>query len=174
MTILYHGTDKIFGDFNLDTIGKNGTANGYGIYFTDSIDFAKKYGNVVYTVNLKIKRAIREGARTISRRELSNLLIALHREYDILNDFNDVSYYGSHKVLVDALDTYNDVDCDVAIVSELANIVGCKLGVNRVINDTLGINCIVSKKYLNDLNDLRTDYVAMVPEMVKIMKIENK
>lgn len=54
--IFYHGSDTMFNEFNRKYI-TNGNI-GAGFYFTPVIGLAKKYGNIIYKVKLKIKHPI--------------------------------------------------------------------------------------------------------------------
>ena len=53
--ILYHGSNKHFKEFNRVNRGSNRTASGFntsGIFLTDDINFAKQYGDIIYTVEV--------------------------------------------------------------------------------------------------------------------------
>ena len=57
--ILYHGSNVAFNKFTLDGINTNSNdEEGVGIYLTDSIDEAKRYGKYVYIVRLRLGRAV--------------------------------------------------------------------------------------------------------------------
>jgi hypothetical protein len=43
MRVYYHGTSSVFNEFSYKPIGTQGTASGYGFYFTDDKDTAKTY-----------------------------------------------------------------------------------------------------------------------------------
>lgn len=68
--ILYHGTNSIITEFATDFIG-SGTGNyqfGPGIYFTNDIDLAKKYGKNIYEVKC-VKARLRKAESKVPRWE---------------------------------------------------------------------------------------------------------
>ena len=98
---LFHGSMNKFDEFSLDHKGLNGTANGFGVYLTPNKEMATMYaeqgsnGNngFVYEVNVELEKPISMNERTITDEELSKVIDKLQESNDILNDYNDVSYY---------------------------------------------------------------------------------
>lgn len=121
---LYHGTTNVFDTFDYSRIGQNGTQYGIGFYFTKDINTARMYAEnengYVYTIDLDVKKPLSCDKISLSMAQVKRLLSAVHRENDILNDIEDVAYYGLEKVLNDATSLFidnnnNDVDiiCDI-------------------------------------------------------------
>ena len=142
---LYHGSKNDFNQFNFKHLGKNGKAQGSGIYLTTNSDFAKGYGDILYTVDMVKGKALSLDKITITRATLKKIMLDLHDTVDYLNCINDVSYYGVTKVLNEALKleldyNNNDVDLYNSIVNASGDLLeGCKAfkkhGYNFIQND---------------------------------------
>lgn len=77
LKVMYHGTPNEFTVFNpMLQGGKNGTAEGYGIYFTDSEEVAKSYGDKRMSGYLNVTHPARADRKTIKKGELVKLLKA--------------------------------------------------------------------------------------------------
>ena len=124
---LYHGSHNDFNQFNFKHLGKNGKAQGSGIYLTTNPQFAKGYGDILYAVDIVKGKALSLDKITISRTTLKKIILDLHDTVDYLNNINDVSYYGVAKVLNDTLKLQleyntNDVDIYNSIVNEAGDL----------------------------------------------------
>ena len=77
LKVMYHGTPNEFTVFNpLLQGGKNGTAEGYGIYFTDVAEVTESYGDKTMSGYLNITHPARADKKTIKRSDLVKLLKA--------------------------------------------------------------------------------------------------
>lgn len=123
MEKLYHGSDNMFKKFSLKHLGKNGKAQGFGVYLASKEESAKMYGDIIYEVDVKLDKELSLNKITLKKMILTKILKELHKSNDILNDFNDVDYYGSNFVLNETINNlidYNDNDVD--IINELYNL----------------------------------------------------
>lgn len=171
--LLYHGTKAIFDEFSLDYLGMNNNAEGAGIYFTDSIEVAKTYAyenGRILTVEVNGQKPLDSYEITLSRDEISTVLTKLHEMDGILDNFNDISYYGIDYVLEEAIDSlmYNTNDMD--IVSEISNTYGDSSVVLNVIYKELGYDhTLVEATWGYDLGQKKI-YIAFTPEIINIIK----
>ena len=115
----YHGSPSIIESWNLSHIGETtGTAGGgFGIYFTTSEDEAEIYGDNIYSVDLSLGHGVSVDFRTLSRADISKLLI--HYESKINNSY--VENWGSFSDAVNALD---ELETDTDIIGDLCNATG--------------------------------------------------
>ena len=75
LKVMYHGTSADFNIFDTSISGgKNGTAEGFGLYFSDSPDVASTYGDKTKTGYLNIKRPASSTQKTIKQTELQKLI----------------------------------------------------------------------------------------------------
>lgn len=75
LKVMYHGTSADFNIFDTSISGgKNGTAEGFGLYFSDSPDVASAYGDKTKTGYLNIKRPASSTQKTIKQAELQKLI----------------------------------------------------------------------------------------------------
>lgn len=126
----YHGSEKRFGEFNLNNLGANGTAQGSGVYLTPNEDMAEMYANIkkeqgyLYEVTVELGNPLSLSEITIKDNELSEIIDLLQRSNDILNDYNDVDYYGEKTVKREAIAMLKENENDVDLMNELNNITG--------------------------------------------------
>ena len=73
---LFHGTNEEFYEFKFDKGGKNGIAEGYGIYLAGTREVSKSYGNRILEVYANIKRPARSDQKTMKKSELKKLIKA--------------------------------------------------------------------------------------------------
>ena len=173
---LYHGSKNKFEKFSYDFVGSNaGNDEGYGFYFTDSKELAERYadGGYVYTVNFKKEKSLNEKKISITITELRKVLQILHKSNDILNDFNDVEYYGYSRVMNEAVEMLRENKNDVDMVAELCNICGDKETVLKTIAKVTGRNCINStdNKFIKNGDNSRL-IIALVNDDIEIVNIE--
>jgi len=126
--LLYHGSLNKFNKFSLEFKGLNGRSEGEGVYLTTSKTIA--YGGYAgeegytYTVRLHEGKELSNYEVTLSPDEVIQI-IEYVGAYDILNNYEDVDYYGMEYVKEIALDTifrYNDDDN--GIISDLYTVSG--------------------------------------------------
>lgn len=129
---LYHGSQNKFDEFNLDNLGANGTAQGFGIYLTPNIDMAGMYAHTnagleettgyLYYVKADLENELSLDELTIDRDTLSDILDYLHEENEILYDYGDVGSYGIDSVKETAMEMLlENNDNDIDLMNDLAN-----------------------------------------------------
>lgn len=174
---LYHGTTKKFDKFDFAFVGlENGTAEGKGFYFSDTIGIASVYGRngYLYTVELETGREITEHTK-MTRNEFKALLMALDKEVEYLSNYGEVAFEGLETVLNRAIESeFKYSDNDVDILGSLANGCGSLEMVNRTAYEVLGITHIRNNQTVwgNQIKEHHGVYVALIPELIKIEKIE--
>ena len=169
MTILYHGSTQLFKKFDHDQIGNNGTAKGFGFYFSSDKKGAEHYADkYLYTVNANLKGALSYDRRTIKKTKTRILLNRLHKVLNIFDDFYDVSQYGEWKVMEDALNLLKDTHTDVDLFCELCTITGDKEAVSRAFLDLFSVNHWVTFDYGYNIT------VITISEDIDILEITEK
>jgi GNAT superfamily N-acetyltransferase len=112
--IWYHGTNKPVKKFRFDLIGKNSERitnyHGYGIYFINNIDRAKKYGDIIIKVKIDTDSDIMEGAMT--KEQLLKIFNQMKKENFELkpndeNYYNDPPFHDNHSVINDVVEFYD-------------------------------------------------------------------
>lgn len=116
--LLYHGSDAHFKAFHLDNMGKNGTANGRGIYLTDIIEDASKYGRYLYTVKVHLESELSSTQRILSHEKLSSIIDYINQEDDgqYISNYDDIStapYDTIKDTIIRNLIHYSDNDVDI-------------------------------------------------------------
>lgn len=76
LKVMYHGTNNEFTVFDFSQGGKNGTAEGYGIYTSDREDVSRHYGGRLIEGYVNITRPAASDQKTIKRSELKKLIRA--------------------------------------------------------------------------------------------------
>lgn len=75
--VMYHGTDGEFTIFDpIINGGKNGVAEGYGLYFTDASEVAEAYGDRLMQTYINIKKPATSFEKTIKQTALAKLIKA--------------------------------------------------------------------------------------------------
>ena len=112
-TVWYHGTNASFDSFKIDDTPKNGDEHGAGIYFTKYPDVANTYaasnkeGANVIPVHLKLKKELK---KPLTRVQIHKIISDSPHLEDSLYNFGDLKYYGKHKVLNDAINSYTHLE----------------------------------------------------------------
>lgn len=176
--ILYHGTTKKFEKFSMEFIGANGTSEGIGLYFTDSKDVAYSYAypkGRVFSISFEEDgKCLPADEITLTRSELEILLLSLHKSRDILNDFNDVSYYGVTEVLNYAIDlTLESSNDNLDILCSLAHTCGDSEEVLRICNEILGYDYSKVQATWNSNPNKRQTIYLMFKTDLDIIAIED-
>lgn len=173
---LFHGSMNQFEEFSLDNVGKNGTAQGFGIYLTPNKEMAGMYASkreeqgYLYTVDVELNKSVSLDERTVTEEELSEIIDRLQESNDILNDFNDVDYYGEKVVKREVLATLNENENDVDLMNEIANTIGDDKKTAEVFYEVGGYTHAVAGNQLR-----QQDHVVIIfdPERVKIEKVQD-
>lgn len=134
LLVVYHGSPAVFTVFDTEKIGRNGSQEGKGIYFTDNKNFAEGYsenGGQLLKGYLNIKKPLSDNSRTLSRKQVEKLIRAIDPTGDELlaNYAMDSRYYGTGNhhlwytsAMKDALEMImSGCDTDSEIMAELAN-----------------------------------------------------
>lgn len=179
--ILYHGSPRLFNSFDYQYVGENGTNEGKGFYFSDSIEIASSYAidkegkdGYLYKVKLDLKESITEQGKRFSIDDYKRFVVALQKERDFLSCYGDVSYEGFETVLHNAVtNEYEYCDNDVDILCSIANACGSLEAVNRIACEVLGINYILAEQveWGQQRKKGHKVYVALIPEMIKIVEV---
>lgn len=174
---LYHGTTAKFDNFSMDFMGEHATSEGLGLYFSDSKDVARGYAydnGIIFTIEFNGKKPISSERVTFSRKEVERLLLELQESSQILNDYNDVSYYGLERVLNETIENImSDNENDVDIICELANICGSKKEVLRILHDVLGYDyCKTKASWGYDVGQ-KYIYTIFATDIFNIVEIED-
>ena len=74
LKVMYHGTQNQFTVFDFSQGGKNGTAEGFGIYLTDNPEVSQSYGDRIIKGYANITKPAYSDRRTIKRNELAKLI----------------------------------------------------------------------------------------------------
>lgn len=127
---VYHGTGSHFNVFSYDFIGKTGSAEGYGFYFTDQIEKARGYskkGTDVMSGYLNITKPLSTSELTLTENEIRGLLSELDPTGDeILANFE---YTGEgypskqwyNKAMKETIDTLMENESDDDVLAEIVN-----------------------------------------------------
>lgn len=167
--ILYHGSTQLFNTFDYDKIGENGTSKGFGFYFSSDKHGAEHYADkYLYTVNADLKNTLSYEKRTIKKTKTRILLNRLHKQVNILNDFNDVSYYGEWKVMEYALNLLKDNQTDVDLFCELSTICGSIEIVARAFLELFNMNHWTTFDCAYNMT------IVTIPEDIEILEIAEK
>ena len=183
--VVWHGSPSDFNEFSLRYLGTNGTAEGYGFYFTDRRAVAESYARGteaqrhqgangrLFEVFLNIAKPLSNERVTMTREEFRRFLRELNRQTDadgnpleLLSNYGDAAYEGENAVMREAERLeYDGNDNDVDIVHSIINAVGDKETVFRVLRSTTGFDGIVADdpKWGGD----QTVYVAFSPTQIK-------
>ena len=171
--LVYHGSKELFTEFDYSRIGTNGTTEGQGFYFTDNLQVAKAYSDkdgYIYEVEFLAKKSLNSEKINLKRSEIKKILTALHSEMDILSNWDDVEYYGLNKVLNMAIENIMLCNSDVEIYGSLCNITDDIELISKTFNKVLGYDSIVLKADWANQNI----YIAIIPEIIKIINVNKK
>lgn len=158
LKVVYHGSTAVFTEFDLSFMGRHGSAEGQGIYFTDSKTMAEGYQNAdgqLMEGYLLISKPLSDSKLTLTRAEVRKLLTALDPTGDDIVSNYDTSgmgypsrawYNRSMNAALDMLMDGNDTDTE--LMGEIANINGDTAPVLRAAREVLGYDgYIVEGKY---------------------------
>ena len=132
----YHGTENDFTVFNFSQGGKNGTADGFGIYLTNDPEVASSYGNRMIEGYVNATRpASALTSQTLTKAELRRLItrtvedeaIQMAEDYDSnveeakfdtwISNYTDTRYAGTINKAIDqvisGITSYNGNDMDI-------------------------------------------------------------
>ena len=130
---VYHGTGAQFNEFSYDFLGKNGSAEGQGFYFTDSKEMASGYASgeqgQILDGYLRMEKTLSDSEKTLTRKQLRDILKAVDPTCeDVCINYEQTGGAGypgaawKARALNDAVSAIfegNDTDSD--ILAEIAN-----------------------------------------------------
>jgi len=173
--VVYHGSNAVFDKFDFSFIGEQGSAEGYGFYFTDDKSTAQGYINsrkgpgALYETYVTIQKPMRLDQPVFSPETIEVLMETIAKkemEFDPegIEDVYDTSIY-SNGLTVEMVVEGNDNAVDQ--IAELANIVGSKEMVLTAVKEVTGYDGIVSKGFGNQGKGGGTIYVPFTPTQIK-------
>ncbi len=123
--IAYHGSPKEFQDFSYEYLGTNGTAEGFGFYFTSDKKIAEGYaeGGMVKEVYLNINKPLSFNSLTITPKDLSIFLRRLDPDgQGYLSNWGEADFQGYENILNTAVEgELSGSDNDVDLISGIIN-----------------------------------------------------
>ncbi|MFF2531521.1 hypothetical protein ACFVS2_21675 [Brevibacillus sp. NPDC058079] len=170
--MVYHGSRELFEVFDYSKIGTNGTMEGKGFYFTDSVGVASGYGGdgYLYTVEFHSKKPLSSEKKTITKEGLKKYLLALHEATDYLFYWGDVACEGLEKVLNKAVSgEYDHSANDVDIISGIANASGNMEASLSLVYQVLGYDSIVLDA---DWGNGQKLYIALTNDIIQIIEVK--
>lgn len=184
LKVVYHGSPADFNTFSLEYLGTNGTAEGYGFYFTDKKSIAENYSRghegqqngasgKLFEVYLDIKKPLSDTEVTMSRAQFKKFLTTLNKQVDadgepldVLSNYGDVAWEGLNNVLNYAMEIeYDGSDSDVNLVHSIINGCGNMEVVLDVLRKTTGYDGIIVENAT--WGGDQKIYLAFHPEQIK-------
>jgi len=146
--LAYHGSPKDFQEFSYEFLGTNGTAEGYGFYFTSDKRIAEGYANggVLKEVYLDINKPLSYTTSTISPEALANFFRVLDPDgQGYLSNWGESDYEGYENVIRTAVEgelsgSDNDVDLISGIITGWG---GNPESIYPILKQTLGYDGII-------------------------------
>lgn len=179
--VVYHGTATQFDKFDPKTIGRSGSSEGYGFYFTDASSIARGYvregGNLIEAY-LSIQNPMPHNRKNFNINEVSSILDRLV-SIEINMYPNEIESY-QDSFLSNMIDTYSTDkkgaideaarmivdgnDSAVDQIAEISNIYGDKITPLKSVRDSLGFDGIYVKDFQEGEGDV---YLSWFPEQIK-------
>ncbi|AIL33085.1 hypothetical protein IX83_06980 [Basilea psittacipulmonis DSM 24701] len=133
--VVYHGTGHApFDTFTMDFMGKNGTADGRGHYFTSDPNFANLYTSEnghVFSVFLNVPTVFSNDKVTLKPTAIKKIIKRIDElngdetEVGFLSNYDDVAYSGEAAAMRTALEYLLEENSnDVDVINEMINING--------------------------------------------------
>lgn len=170
--VVYHGSPDQFTIFDANKIGRNGTSNGQGFYFTNDPSYAESYmneGGSLFKVFLNLRQPLDSEKLTVTRSDLRKILKTiddLQKEDGIsyfLSNYDDVETVGIQRVLAAAVDLeMNSSENDVELIGGLVNGSGSLNDVYMALRKTTRRDGIIAKQ-----QDNSTHYVVGASNQIK-------
>lgn len=171
--LVYHGSPNKFDKFSYDKIRTNGTMEGAGFYFTDNKEIAKGYGGnsgYLYTAKLNINKSLSNEKKTLTIKEVEDLIKALPEDADFLSNYGDVDYEGYNEVMERALDSeYKYADSDTEILGSIYNACGENQKVIELFYSELGYDSIIARPDWGR----QTIYIALTNDIIQISNVSS-
>jgi len=149
--IAYHGSPKEFQEFSYEFLGTNGTAEGFGFYFTSDKSIAEGYaeGGILKKVYLDINKPLSFNSLTISPEDLAKFLKVLDPDgQGYLSNWGESDYEGYENVVNTAVEgEFSGSDNDVDLISGIINgWGGAPESIYPILKQVLGYDGIIVDK----------------------------
>ncbi len=147
---MFHGSQSKFDSFSLDFVGKNGTTEGYGIYFTDNKTIAENYAHNgwLYSVELNIKDTLKDDVQELTAADIRNIIKLIDSDGSgFLSNYGEVAYTngGYTSLLITAAnECLSFCDTDVDIIGSIHNAGVDLKSLLLAVTETTNKNCIIS------------------------------
>jgi hypothetical protein len=109
----YHGSSNLISEFNLDNVGGENAINqeGPGIYLTSSADDAKKYGNHIHEVKVRMSKArMMPDQRTIKPEFVRGLIAKSPIRDEVLQNWDENQQRAMHAAVEGIMSSYGPND----------------------------------------------------------------
>lgn len=169
--LVYHGSSSFFRIFDYDKMGKNGTSEGRGFYFTDNRGIALSYAinGYLYTVNTRFTKKLSSNRKTITKQQLKVYITELDKATDYLSNWGDAHYMGYQRVLnLAASAEYSNSDNDVDLICSICNGCGSNELALTILNRVLGYDSCIQKA---DWGNQKI-YIATVHSAFEILRVD--
>lgn len=172
LKVVYHGTGSEFTEFSCDFIGRQGSAEGRGFYFTDQEEKAigyQKNGVKVMRGYLNITKPLSISKLTLKSSEVKKLLAEIDPTGDeILSnyDYTGEGYPSKqwyNRTLREAVDLLMENESDADLLAEVANSGSDNETVLNKVRELLGYDGYIAENKYNDGNV----YVAFASNQFK-------
>jgi len=197
LKLMYHGTADDFTIFNpFLKGGKNGTAEGYGLYFADNSEVSNAYGGKLMSGYLNITRPATSYEKTIKKNDLVKLIKATCEEqakrmvddgdYDNIKDAlkdtwisdyvytYDISINEAYKQVADSILSMNSDDMNIVQEVMAGNAIRDYKSAYEfydILRDTLGIDGFITT--WEDSNTGETSQIAVAFDSNQFKNIDN-
>ena len=197
LKLMYHGTADDFTIFNpFLKGGKNGTAEGYGLYFADNSEVSNAYGGKLMSGYLNITRPATSYEKTIKNNDLVKLIKATCEEqakrmvddgdYDNIKDAlkdtwisdyvytYDISINEAYKQVADSILSMNSDDMNIVQEVMAGNAIRDYKSAYEfydILRDTLGIDGFITT--WEDSNTGETSQIAVAFDSNQFKNIDN-
>ncbi len=161
LKVVYHGTGSEFTEFSYDFIGRTGSADGRGFYFTDQEDKAMGYqknGVNVMSGYLNITKPLSISKLTLKSSEVKKLLSELDPTGDeILSnyDYTGEGYPSKqwyNRTMRETVNTLLENESDADLLAEIANSGSDNETVLSTIRELLGYDGYIAENKYDDGN----------------------
>lgn len=178
MPTVYHGSKALFNKFDYSKMGLNGTAEGFGFYFTSKRSIAEGYAHngYLYTVNFNGKKSLSSTKKTITKAQLKKFIIRLDELGQYLSNYGDTSYEGYNNVLQTTLDSeWSYSDNDVDLICAISNAYGNRETVLTELYKMFGYDHIKVTAEWGNSEDIENGlYIALVNDAFDIVNVDKQ
>lgn len=172
--VVYHGSPENFKEFDHSKIGRIGTSEGKGFYFTP--ERSRAYGYVdrgdggkngkVYEVYLSIQKPMSLTQNEFTAEMRRKIFLEIEKSYpDALSNYGEISYYGKERVLREAIEANKELNDLDFISSQINGGIGDMSTVYSALKKLTGYDGVFSSaKESGQTSDV---WVAFLPTQIK-------